>query len=162
MSAVPLEQLLATIRVLWRHPYNGSLYGIPYEMRPNQSPTDIWRRSARRVRAFTPKLGIHDMWEGEEIPDDWIYLNERWPELKPWLAELEARDPGVTPVNAYEWSKIDAPPATQKCTRTACTNQIGEHPAIHRDSKKYYCIPCARRINEACGEDVVTWKAPTT
>lgn len=50
--------------------------------------------------------------------------------------------------------------AMADCTRTACTNKVGDAPGVHRDTKALYCIPCARRINEDCGEQLVTWEKP--
>lgn len=152
-----MATLLAFIRVLWRHPYNGALYGISYEMRPGQSPTDIWRGPAKRVQAWSPALGTHDAWVGEVIPHDWITLDEQREAIKAWLAALELRDPGVVPTNPYEWSMIELV-ADRKCHRTACTNLVGEQPGVHRDTKDLYCLPCARRINEANKENLILWK----
>lgn len=42
------------------------------------------------------------------------------------------------------------------CTRSACGASLSYCiPAIHRDTGEPYCYACARRINEACGEEVV-------
>jgi hypothetical protein len=43
-----------------------------------------------------------------------------------------------------------------RCTRSACRALLAYCiPAIHRDTREPYCYACARRINAACGEDVV-------
>jgi hypothetical protein len=106
---------LGTIHVLWCHPYNGALYGVPYPMRPGQSPTDIWRAPARRERAYSPKLGFHDAWFDEVVPNDWIHLNPYEPDTKVWLAHIEAIEgKGTVPSQAYEWSTI-TPTETPTC-----------------------------------------------
>ena len=45
---------------------------------------------------------------------------------------------------------------TKPCNRTAC--DAPAHPeCIHRTTQERYCVGCARRINHACGERVVSW-----
>ena len=68
------EQALATIQVLFRQPDTLSLWGIPYQMRPGQSPKDIWQG-----RTISDTLKTAQGWYGAMLPDpgpgkDWIWL----------------------------------------------------------------------------------------
>ena len=96
--------------VLWRHPYNGWLYGIPYAMRPGQSPTDIWRGPSVRVRSMVVRgdcMLVEDMNTGEVVPAEWKLIYERDPVVASMLRELEARDDwGGVPSQPYEWSRM--------------------------------------------------------
>ena len=41
-----------------------------------------------------------------------------------------------------------------KCQRTACENK--EQGCVHKHTNELYCSSCAKRINGACGEKVVS------
>lgn len=67
---------MTTIRVLWRRPDTLTLYGIPYSMRPGQSPRDLYegRRSADTIARAQ---GYHGATMRSPGPlDGWIYLGE--------------------------------------------------------------------------------------
>jgi hypothetical protein len=59
-------------KVLFLHPYNGATYGIPYRMRPGQSPRDLleagntkgWRVLSDNELSQYPKDMI-PQWPGE-------------------------------------------------------------------------------------------------
>lgn len=99
---------LSTIRILFRAPDHLSLYGVPYDMRPGQSPGDLWRA----VRDWQPlplgRLG------GARRPnlDDWIWLGQPgwWGSLTPERqAEIKAfldKHREEIPQGPYEWSRI--------------------------------------------------------
>lgn len=102
------------IRVLWRHPYNGWLYGVPYEMRPGQSPTDIFRGKGHREPCMnfigdgSGRLVSGERWVDEVVPSDWMLLSESDPQTRAWLRAVEDRDGrGTVPCRAYEWAAIN-------------------------------------------------------
>lgn len=69
---------------------------------------------------------------------------------------LDALDRILAPTGAAAAVPAETMP---KCARSACAAEAYSS-AIHRDTGARYCIPCARRINEACGEQVVPWTVP--
>lgn len=60
------DMKLAGIRVLWRAPDTLDLWGIPYEMRPGQTPLDLFRASQKThpTRGFLTSIA------------DWVWLGQ--------------------------------------------------------------------------------------
>ena len=93
MTPKEFWEKLKTIKVLYRRPDCLTLYGIPYEMRPHQSPKDIL----------------------EKYRGDWIYLGtpgwyNHYSEIeikliKYFLAKLGDR----VPEWPHEWSRLGDP-----------------------------------------------------
>lgn len=82
---------LATIRVLFRRDDSLELFGIPYEMRPGQSPRDLWR------------AGRTDGWIWLGSPGWWGHLDSvAQHEIRTFLAENAAD----VPDGPFEWSYI--------------------------------------------------------
>lgn len=111
------DAMLASIRVLFRRDDSLCLYGIPYDMRPGQSPGDIWRAS----KAYRPRASIYEMQAPHrDWTSDWIWLGSPgWfgsmsPEaivrVKAWLAERKAKD--EIPGGPFEWNPITCTGAT--------------------------------------------------
>lgn len=86
---------LDSIRTLYRQPDTLALWGIPYDMRPEQSPRDLWNAP----HAPGPL-------------DDWIYLG-----CPGWWGSIEeadqkritawlARHAELVPENPCEWSRV--------------------------------------------------------
>lgn len=74
MTVKITREVLDSIQVLYRDPDRGSLYGIPYEMREGQSPTDLWRGRTRQDPLHMPPTYL-----GYTIPDPgpregWVWL----------------------------------------------------------------------------------------
>lgn len=107
-----MKEQLSRIKVLWRQPDTLSLWGIPYDMRPGQSPYDLWRsttiadtaaaacgRYGYRITTPGPRPGW--LWLGR--PGWWggITGNEQ-DTLKLWLAVVADYIPG----NACEFDAI--------------------------------------------------------
>lgn len=109
------QALLDKIRVLWRHPRNGWLYGVSYDMRADvgQSPTDLRRAPARRDVVWSFAHGrafLEQAFIGERTPVDWLVLDMREPAVCRWLRKIEERDGvGTVPEFGYEWARIEAP-----------------------------------------------------
>jgi hypothetical protein len=103
---VTLEKL-QTIKVLYRAPDTLALYGIPYEMRPGQSPRDL--QHARD--SWTPAKPGH---YGSKQVDlsDWIFLG--YPGSRGTLSASEgeaiaaylAEHSGLIPGGPCEWSRV--------------------------------------------------------
>ncbi len=99
---------LASIRVLYRDVHSG-LWGIPYAMRPGQSPTDLYRGRTRPVMG-----GGHGQTEpAHGALEGWIWLGNGsgwWGDLsaasieriRTFLATMKPNVPG----NAYEWLDV--------------------------------------------------------
>ena len=100
---------LSQIKVLYRQPDTGVLWGIPYMMRPGQQPGDLWRA---RQEYVPPAPGTY----GSKPVDlsDWIYLGtgrgptssisaERYLEIARWLINHL----GNIPVNPNEWTVLE-------------------------------------------------------
>lgn len=110
-SNVPIltQEVLSTIKVLWRAPDHLALYGIPYELRPGQSPRDLWRAYHEWE---APKPGHYG---SKRISlDDWVYLgNPGWfgtmtrPEIQ-LVEEFLAAHKQEVPGNPYEWSRLNS------------------------------------------------------
>jgi hypothetical protein len=48
-----------------------------------------------------------------------------------------------------------------RCARAACQKFIGQHGGgRHKDTGWRYCWPCARKINEACGQTMIPFAEP--
>lgn len=100
---------LSTVRVLYRRSDTLTLYGIPYAMRPGQSPRDIYR-AGRDAKPPAPG------WYGTPSRDytaEWVYLGEpgwwgslsreRIAEVKAWLEGLPQ---GAIPEWPEEWTDL--------------------------------------------------------
>ena len=122
-------ETLATIRVLYRAPDTLALYGIPYYMRPGQSPRHLWESNS-----IPDTIATAQGWYGRTISSpgpraDWIWLGSPgwWGHLSEaeqktiaaWLAPLRALD--VIPSGPCEWSEI---PACAGCGGRG----VGAHP----------------------------------
>jgi len=67
---------LATVKVVFRSPEALSLWGIPYEMRPDQIPGTLWQN-----RMVEDTSAVSRGWPGakKSLPgprEDWLYLGE--------------------------------------------------------------------------------------
>jgi hypothetical protein len=123
---------LSTIRVLWRQPDTLALWGIPYEMRPGQSPRDLWRA---RDAYVAPRPGHYG--SKRVNLDDWIWLGqpgwfgsmstERVTEVKAFIARHRADVPG----NPYEWTTLPKENPMRTCR---CENPISRGPIRPRIS----------------------------
>lgn len=91
---------LDTIRVLYREPDTLALQGIPYEMRPGQSPKDI------KQAANSGKL------VGSRGTSDWIWLGTPgwWGDMGPKnrraVEQFLERYKDFVPQNPYEWDTL--------------------------------------------------------
>lgn len=86
---------LSEIKVIWCQPVTGALWGIPYDMRPGQSPYDLFRCG----RA----LGRY--WEC-----DWLYLGRvmtRTPDDQAAVDAFLAEHKDDIPQSPCEWSRLD-------------------------------------------------------
>lgn len=111
------QEKLDSIVIVWRQcggvsGSQGTLWGIPYAMRPDQSPGDLWKaRERSREQARVMKPGCYG---GSKVTnlDDWVYLGSPgWWETrdleakrlaKQWLAGLEIA--GIElPRHSGEW-----------------------------------------------------------
>jgi hypothetical protein len=98
---------LDTIQVLYREPNTLSLYGIPYRMRPGQTPSDL-------ARAYREHGSLPPGYYGSPRVNlsDWIYLGQPgwWGDIAPadqaritaWLEEIEP----VVPRGPFEWTDL--------------------------------------------------------
>lgn len=105
---------LGDIKVLFRAPDSLALYGIPYEMRPGQSPSDLWR--GRRIEDTTARargyLGATISVPGPR--EDWVWLGtpgwygnldaDAQRVVREYLLPLQAM--GVVPGGPFEWSRL--------------------------------------------------------
>jgi len=103
MNNAPLE----SIRVLYRVGDATELWGIPYDMRPGQSPRDLWKAHHEYV---PPRPG----WYGSRqiSLSDWIYLGspgwygslpcERVEQIKTFLEKFKEYVPGWP----HEWARL--------------------------------------------------------
>jgi len=95
---------LESIKILWRQPDNGALWGIPYETRSGQQPYDLWRAHRDYV---APRPG----WYGSKqiSLEDWVYLGDyEWHPEKDWeniKAFLEMHK-DLIPQGPNEWSSL--------------------------------------------------------
>jgi hypothetical protein len=107
---------LAKIRVLYRKPLTLALYGIPYEMRPGQSPRDI-ERGVQEARdhwyRLHPSAKMHSPFP-TDFTAEWIWLGSPgwWGEIsaedrtviEPWIRGLG----DLVPTFSGEWSMLPA------------------------------------------------------
>jgi len=115
-----IQEKLDSIKVLFRAPEHLGLYGIPYEMRPGQSPGDLWRSTGyidpyatnehgqrmSGTRVVTP--GAREDWVFLGYPGWWGHVSrEEQDEIAAFLKPLEEAD--LVPGGPYEWSQIDRP-----------------------------------------------------
>ncbi len=89
---MPTPENLATIRVVYLLPDSLTLCGVPYEMRPGQSPKDI----QERYRGEWIYLGGPG-WFGDMTPTERA-LTEGF------IARMVAGDD--LPVNPHEWCRV--------------------------------------------------------
>jgi hypothetical protein len=63
---IDITQKLESIRVLWRAPDTLDLWGLPYELRPGQTPYDLFKASAKPhpTRGFLTSIA------------DWVWLGQ--------------------------------------------------------------------------------------
>jgi len=78
--------ILSEIVVLWRQPDTMALWGIPYDMRPGQSPRDLYEG-----RKVPDTLAAARGWYGRTIPspgprEGWIWLGSPG-----WWGNLDQR-----------------------------------------------------------------------
>lgn len=113
----PSVENLATIRVVYLAPDTLTLCGIPYEMRPGQNPSHLWRASRRPAPPTTAAAWEHAArYPHNDWTDAWIYLGEPgWyctmtreqiTLAKAFEAKLKASD--LMPGYPHEWSRIPA------------------------------------------------------
>lgn len=93
------------IRVLWRRPETLCLIGIPYEMRPGQSPNDLWRAAHEEG----PRSRIRDwVWLGS--PGWWgSKTREEIEWIKQFLDAVED-----VPSGPGEWCPVTLKPAIER------------------------------------------------
>lgn len=98
---------LALIRVLFRAPDTLCLYGIPYDMREGQQPSDLWQ-----ARSYADLLASARGFYGRRIHapgplDDWIWLG-----CPGWWGNMSRDDQAAVkawlqgravPENPFEW-----------------------------------------------------------
>lgn len=104
---------LSAIKVLWRSPELG-LWGIPHEMRPGQSPRDLWEsrlvpdtvKQAQGWHGATMRIpGAREGWIWLGSPGWWGHLTKaEQAEIKAFLSPLRAE--GRIPGNHNEWSGL--------------------------------------------------------
>lgn len=102
---------LGEIRVLWRRPDTMELWGIPYSMRPGQSPRDLYE--GRRVNTSIPSIGRYESRSAPGVREDWIYLGApRWwghlttedqRTISSWLDLVTVGRPRELPQGPGEW-----------------------------------------------------------
>ena len=98
---------LETIRVLFREPLVLTLWGIPYDMRPGQSPRDLWKAHHEWTAPRPGHYGSPQVSLG-----DWIYLGhpgwfgslpkDRIEAVKAFLERVKEHVPG----NDNEWTQL--------------------------------------------------------
>lgn len=112
-----IREKLRSIKVLFRAPEHLGLYGIPYEMRPGQSPGNLWD-STRIQDTLKQAAGWHGATLVTPGPrEDWVFLGypgwwghvsrDEQREIEAFLEPLEKAD--LIPGGPYEWSQIDRP-----------------------------------------------------
>lgn len=97
-----MARRLETIRVLYREPDSLSLWGVPYEMRPGQSPRDIFGwRDGHEPRYRTDKTAPEWIWLGTP---GWYgsYTRPQIEEIKHWIAVQGDK----VPENPCEWCEL--------------------------------------------------------
>lgn len=103
----PLAFALGAVRLLWRQPDSGALWGLPYEMRRGQSPYDLWRAEHEFVPLPQGTYG------SKKIDlSDWVYLGGAGPYaskedrilVEAFLDPL--RDKDLIPLNSCEWTRL--------------------------------------------------------
>lgn len=109
-----------------------TLWGLPYELRPGQSPRDIER--APRPHTCTGRCYGCGGGEPRGIPDDWIYLGNcgSWGHLeieqvelaKAWLKTQHKlgywyESAAVEPLTEEQWARVEAEGATSASCRRA-------------------------------------------
>lgn len=116
-----MSEDLATIRVLFRAPDTLSLYGIPYEMRDEQQPGDLWRSTSNfdhltlAERCEAMRLGFPRRIVTPGPRHDWIWLG-----CPGWWGSLNAGEIAaiqrfleplmkIVPGGPYEWISIHNP-----------------------------------------------------
>lgn len=94
-----------SIKILWRHPYNGYLYGIPYELRPGQTPNDLFK-AKWPGKPMSPG-DRESVWSGgkdsDTVPNDWILVRE-YEAGSEWWKDKKQRD--LVPGQPYEWQRL--------------------------------------------------------
>jgi hypothetical protein len=130
MARITLESL-AGIKTLFMQPETLGLWGIPYEMRPGQSPGDIWRAQRDYV---PPRTG----WYGSKQVglDDWIWLG-----CPGWYGTM----PRVEQVLAIDFS-----------ARCWSVHALPQGPNEWTDLREY-CLPDSSPSWWGFGEE--TWEA---
>jgi hypothetical protein len=113
---------LETIRVLWRQPDLMSLWGIPYAMRPGQSPRQLWE-SRKMPDTAAQAAGYYGRTISDPGPrEGWIWLGQpgwwgRYDKatqdaITAFLEPLRAA--GVVPTGPAEWSDVTVELHAQK------------------------------------------------
>jgi len=93
---------LASIRVLFRRDDSLCLYGIPYGMRPGQSPRDLWRFDQEH-----PGVGALTGWAYLGSPGWWLHWSgEERAVLESWLRACGDQ----VPCYPFEWSTLNPNP----------------------------------------------------
>ncbi len=87
---------LSGIRVLWRRPDSLCLYGLPYDLRPGQSPYDLWR-------GRKPTPGPCDGWIWLGSPGWWGTLSCGDQEIIAAFLKTHAEN---VPGGPCEWSPL--------------------------------------------------------
>lgn len=104
------KELMDSIQVLYRDPILGNLWGIPYNMREGQEPTNIWNGKTMQDPMHPPPV-----YRGYTVPDpgpqeDWVYLADAFvevlsPEERKIIEEFFApiEEKGWMPKGFREW-----------------------------------------------------------
>jgi len=104
---------LGSIQVIWRRPDTMELWGIPYPMRPGQSPRDLYegRKIPDTIRAAQGWRGA--MISAPGVREDWIYLGapgwwgslteENQRAVTSWLDLVTDGHPRLLPQGPGEW-----------------------------------------------------------
>lgn len=102
---------LSSIRVLYRQPDTLALWGIPYDLRPGQSPRDLWNaprpdvlaRAAGRSGAMIHAPGPLDDWIWLGCPGWWCNIERAdQQQIAAWLEKLG----DLVPDNPCEWAVV--------------------------------------------------------
>lgn len=93
MPALLTPASLDSLRVLWRKPNCLSLWGIPYEMRPGQSPRDLY--NAGRTEGW--------IWLG--CPGWYHNMSETQIALAKAF-EIRMREQDLLPTGSGEWQRL--------------------------------------------------------
>ena len=89
---------LAKVKTLYRHADTLALYAIPYDMRPGQSPRDLWYSTA-----FGRQPGQWPEWLYLGSPGWWGHLDaDSQRTITAWLSALGNR----VPEGPYEWTVL--------------------------------------------------------